>query len=93
MNKKKISVLLALVLLVSLTVACGGESDGGSSGGDTYVSIATGGTSGTYYPLGGALAKIYNDNIDGINTTAQSTGASVENIGLVSQGDAEVAFI
>ncbi len=58
-----------------------------------FISIATGGTSGTYYPLGGAIAKIFNDNIEGITANAQSTGASVENIGLVEKGETEVAFI
>ena len=39
--------------------------------------LATGGTSGTYYPYGGAIAKILNDNIKGMNITAQATGAAV----------------
>lgn len=58
-----------------------------------FINIATGGTGGTYYPLGGAMAKIFNDNIEGVNANAQSTGASVENIGLVSGGETELAFI
>ena len=79
----------------------GGDTNGGdTNGGDTnggfdgvFISIATGGTSGTYYPLGGAVAKIFNDNIEGITANAQSTGASVENIGLVQKGETELAFI
>lgn len=58
-----------------------------------FISIATGGTGGTYYPLGGAMAKIYNTNIEGVTANAQSTGASVENIGLVSKGETEIAFV
>lgn len=58
-----------------------------------FISIATGGTGGTYYPLGGAMAKIYNDNVEGVTANAQSTGASVENIGLVSKGETEIAFV
>jgi len=58
-----------------------------------FINIATGGTGGTYYPLGGAMAKIYNDNIEGVTANAQSTGASVENIGLVANGETEIAFI
>lgn len=93
MNKKKIFVLLTLVLLATLTVACGEEPDVEAKDKEkSYLSIATGGTSGTYYPLGEALAKIYNSNIDGVDVTVQSTGASVENIGLISKGDAEIGF-
>lgn len=41
--------------------------------------LATGGTAGTYYPLGGAMAQIWNSKL-GYNVTAQATGASVENL-------------
>ncbi|MGO1468854.1 MAG: TAXI family TRAP transporter solute-binding subunit [Tissierella sp.] len=98
MFKKKMSIFLVIVLVASLMVACGepaeeGSSDGGGGGEKTFISIATGGTSGTYYPLGGAIAKIFNDNVDGVQADSQSTGASVENIGLIADGKAEVAFI
>ena len=39
-----------------------------------FINIATGGTAGTSYPLGGAMAEILNQNIPGVNATAQSTG-------------------
>ena len=55
--------------------------------------LATGGTSGTYYPFGGAIAKILNDNIKGMNITAQATGASKENLRLVGKGEAELAIV
>ncbi|MDY0235966.1 MAG: TAXI family TRAP transporter solute-binding subunit [Gudongella sp.] len=60
---------------------------------NVFISIATGGTGGTYYPLGGAMSKIFNDNIPGVNANAQSTGASAENVNLISQGEAELAFV
>ena len=60
---------------------------------NVFVSVATGGTGGTYYPLGGAISKIFNDNIPGVNANAQSTGASAENVNLVSQGEAELGFV
>jgi len=58
-----------------------------------FRSIATGGTSGTYYPFGGAMAQIWNTGIDGMNVTAQATGASKENIRLVGRGEAELAIV
>ena len=42
-------------------------------------SIGTGGQSGIYYPLGGALAKVWSDQIEGINVKAEVSAASVEN--------------
>lgn len=96
MSRKSISIMLVLVLVVSMLAGCGekaADSPADSDGKETFISIATGGTAGTYFPLGAAMAKIYNDNIDGVTANAQSTGASVENIGLVSKGETEVAFI
>ena len=90
MFKKSISIILVLVLLSAIVVGC---SDSKTGEKDNYISIATGGPAGTYFPLGGAIAKIFNDNIEGITANVQSTGASVENIGLISKGEAEVAFV
>jgi TRAP transporter TAXI family solute receptor len=59
---------------------------------DEFVNVLTGGTSGVYYPLGVALAKIYGDNIPGIRTQVQATKASVENLNLLQAGRGEVAF-
>ena len=36
--------------------------------------LATGGTAGTYYPLGGAIAKIWNSKIKDMNVTARPPG-------------------
>ena len=55
--------------------------------------LATGGTAGTYYPFGGAMAKIWNNKIPEVNVTAQATGASVENIRLVDKKEAELALV
>ena len=57
-----------------------------------FINVLTGGTSGVYYPLGVALAKVYSDNIEGVKTQVQSTKASVENIKLVTQGRGEIGF-
>ena len=56
------------------------------------LSIATGGTGGVYYPMGGGLAEIINNHVDGYAATAEVTGASVENMGLVATGDADIAL-
>ncbi|UII57057.1 TAXI family TRAP transporter solute-binding subunit [Cytobacillus spongiae] len=99
---KKKSFLLATVLLLALSMvlaACGGgnnEGDnakGGDEGGEKpkFISIVTGGTGGTYYPLGGAFADIVKD-ATGIETNAETSGASAENMNTLKNGDAEIAF-
>jgi TRAP transporter TAXI family solute receptor len=58
-----------------------------------FVNIGTGGVAGTYFPLGGAFAEIWNNNIEGINATAESTGASSANLNLLKDGKIEVAIV
>lgn len=56
-----------------------------------FISFLTGGTSGTYYPLGGAIAKIISDET-GIQTDALSSNASADNIIALQDEEAELAF-
>ena len=57
-----------------------------------FISIATGGTGGVYYPYGGGLAKVLNENLPGIRATAEVTAASVDNLKLIRDGKADIAF-
>lgn len=56
------------------------------------ISVATGGTGGVYFPVGGGLAEIINNHVEGFSATAEVTGASVENMGLIATGDADLAL-
>jgi TRAP transporter TAXI family solute receptor len=50
------------------------------------ISIATGGTGGVYYPLGGGMAAVLSKNVPGLQATAEVTGGSVDNLKLISTG-------
>src|SRR2546430_2366973 len=41
------------------------------------ISIATGGTGGVYYPMGGGLAAVLSKYVPGMQATAEVTGGSV----------------
>ena len=56
------------------------------------ISIATGGTGGVYYPLGGGLANVLSKTLPGIQATAEVTGGSVDNLKLINAGRSELAF-
>ncbi len=56
------------------------------------LSIATGGTGGVYFPLGGGMAEIINSHIEGVSASAEVTGASVENVALIARGDSDIAI-
>jgi len=103
MSKKVLAIILAAVLIMAMLAGCGGGSKapGGEGGKEEeakpqepiFLNIATGGTAGTYYPLGGALSEIWNKNVPGVNSSAQSTGASVANINLLKENKADVIFV
>lgn len=59
----------------------------------TFLAIATGGTGGTYYPLGGMLAQLLSNSVKDLVVTAQTGNASVANIALIGKGEVETAFV
>lgn len=78
---------LSAVCLAALAFSgCGGGTD------TRFISIATGGTGGVYYPYGGGLARILSESVPGIRASAEVTSASVDNLKLIRDGKADVAF-
>ena len=72
MKKKKMGIIAALGL--SATLLLGACSSGGEKDYE-FLSIVTGGTTGTYYALGGTLATIIEDET-GKETTAEVSQAT-----------------
>ncbi|MEY3356007.1 MAG: hypothetical protein RJB53_651 [Pseudomonadota bacterium] len=56
------------------------------------ISIATGGTGGVYYPMGGGLAAVLSKHVSGMQATAEVTGGSVDNLNLIASGKPYVGF-
>jgi len=56
------------------------------------LSIATGGTGGVYYPIGGGLANLLSKYVPGMQATAEVTGGSVDNLKLIATGKPYIAF-
>lgn len=80
------SIWLFLIAL-GLAACSNSHSDGAR-----FLSIATGGTGGVYYPYGGGIAKILNDSLPNVRATAEVTAASVDNLKLIREGRADIAF-
>jgi hypothetical protein len=78
--------ILSVALVLGLIFAISGCNKA-----NKQLSLLTGGTGGTYYPLGGEIAKVINKAAD-LNITAQTSGASVENMQTLQKGDADLAF-
>jgi len=82
----KLRTILTLTVAISLLLApaCFAK---------TFFAIATGGTGGTYYPLGGVLAQALTTKVADVIVTAQSGNASTANLNLIRSGDIESAFV
>jgi uncharacterized protein len=99
MKKKRFYLSVVFLLTLSMILAaCGNKEEAEEKPGSgseeekpEFISILTGGTGGTYYPLGGSFAEIIKDET-GIDTNAETSGASAENMTTIKNGDAEIAF-
>jgi hypothetical protein len=85
---KRILFVLSVVVMVGLI---GGQVPGFAA--DRNISLGTGGMSGTYYPLGVAMAKMWSAAGIGVNVGAEATGGSVENARFIKGKTMEVGFV
>lgn len=84
--KRVLTVGLALAVAVGVA-GCGEKPD------DNTINIATGGTAGTYYPIGGAMADVISKNAENFTANVQSTGASIANLNMLKDGDVQMAIV
>ena len=74
--KRALSLLVVLLMTISV-IACGGSS---SNSGSKRITLASGGTSGTYYGFSGVIAQRLNEVLkDQRKINVVSTGASKAN--------------
>ncbi len=83
--RKTVRITLALLLVSFLTT--------GAWAAKTFISIATGGTGGTYYPLGGGIAEIITRKVPDFQVTSETGNASAANIMLIGTRQVEMALV
>lgn len=82
---KSPTLLLGSVLLLAIA-GCGDTSG-------RFIAIGTGAVTGVYYPVGGAIATLLDNDADaGIKASVESTGGSVFNINAVIVGDLDLGI-
>ncbi|WP_077619301.1 TAXI family TRAP transporter solute-binding subunit [Bacillus sinesaloumensis] len=99
---KKYSFLALLLALVLVIAACSSDNtngddkdDGGEGNGKsetTDLLMGTGSQGGTYFPLGQEMANVWNKNIETVNVTSTESGASVENLAKISNGEFDLGM-
>ena len=82
---RKLIQALGVAALVALSAPLAAQSK-------MNISIATGGTGGVYYPLGGGMAAVFSKFIPGMEATAEVTGGSVDNLKLIGSGKPYIAL-
>ncbi|MBP6817994.1 TAXI family TRAP transporter solute-binding subunit [Ferrovibrio sp. MS7] len=79
-------ILFSMALIGAVAMAGSAEAQ------SRNLSIATGGTGGVYYPMGGGLANLLTKYVPGWQATAEVTGGSVDNLKLVGAKKADIGF-
>jgi len=95
MKMKKMGlIVLTIVMAASVFTGCGAkenEEEAAEPAKEVVrISLATGGTGGTYYPVGSGIASLLTKNVEGLEVTAESTGASVANLKMIADGQIEM---
>lgn len=83
------------IAAIAVTLALGAGSDSGMAQDTRFISIGTGGVTGVYYPVGGAICRLVNQGRKdhGIRCSAESTGGSVENVNFIKGGDLDFGIV
>src|ERR1044072_8727286 len=85
--RKRSGLLASILALAAITLA------GAAIAQNTNIAIATGGTGGVYYPLGGGMANVLSKYVKGVQATARVTGGSVDNLRLIHTGQSDVGMV
>jgi hypothetical protein len=67
----------------------------GPAAAQQFVTVGTGGVTGVYYPAGGAICRLVNQNRaeHGIRCSAESTGGSVFNVNTIREGELDFGVV
>lgn len=106
MTIRRTAAAMTAVAAMTALAACGGDDNGDANGEEdedvdvevgseddfvTDLEFATGGTAGTYYPLGGELADIFSESTDATVNYVES-GGSGDNLGRIFQEQSQLAL-
>ena len=80
------------VVAVALVATAATHTGAQQSGQPVTINIGTATTGGAYYPIGNAIAQLWNDTIPGVRASAQATNGTPHNIQLMARKEAEVAI-
>ncbi len=83
--KKMFALILCTVILCA-------AFPGASAYADTNINFVTAGTAGTFYAISVEVAKLWNENIDGMHAVATPSGGGVDNLNQARDGEAQIGI-
>lgn len=84
--KKLITILLLVLLITPLFAAGSGEK----APAKTVINFPTAATTGAVYPLGAAIANMWNNKVPTVRASAQASAGGIENLNLIADGEAQM---
>ena len=81
--KKMIALFLCTVLLAAAFPAAAMAAE---------INFVTAGTAGTFYAISVEVAKLWNDNIEGMHAVATPSGGGVDNLNQAKDGEAQIGI-
>ncbi len=81
--KKMIALFLCVVLLAAAFPATAMAAE---------INFVTAGTAGTFYAISVEVAKLWNDNIEGMHAVATPSGGGVDNLNQAKDGEAQIGI-
>ncbi len=93
--KTTVRLLSVTLLAAALAVPAFAPGEAQAKKATEYVTIGTGGITGVYYPVGGAICRMVNKagKEHGIRCTVESTDASVFNANAIRAGDLSMGIV
>ena len=91
-TRRRAAAALVVALAALAIGACNPQELAQQASPTRWLSVATGGTGGVYYPFGGGIAKVLSDHLENIEATAEVTAGTVDNLKFLSERSADIAF-
>jgi TRAP transporter TAXI family solute receptor len=94
--KKFLALILAAAMIASTLIGCADtKKPAGSADGEhapLTINFPTASSTGVLYSVGAAIANLWDTEIDYVSASSQASGGGIDNLGLVTDGEAQVSI-